>query len=102
MGGTGGRCGEGPAMVYRVFVSSTREDLAEHRKAVKDALTKIGVFSLGMEDFGARDAEPVAGCLDLVGEADLFVGVYGWRYGHVPPGGDRSITAEELEEARRL
>jgi hypothetical protein len=89
-------------MVYQVFVSSTERDLRRHREAVKTALVKTGYLPVGMEEFGARDAAPVAGCLDLVGEADLFVGIYAWRYGYVPPGAERSITAEELEEARRL
>ncbi len=89
-------------MVYKVFVSSTRIDLPRHREAVRDALLKTGYFPVEMEDFGARDAEPVTACLGLVGESDLFVGVYAWRYGFMPPGAERSITAEELEQARRL
>ncbi|HXO39882.1 MAG TPA: DUF4062 domain-containing protein [Thermoanaerobaculia bacterium] len=89
-------------MAYKVFVSSTRIDLPRHREAVKNALLKTGYFPVEMEDFGARDAEPVTACLGLVGESDLFVGVYAWRYGFMPPGAARSITAEELEQARRL
>lgn len=89
-------------MVQKVFISSTKKDLLRHRDALKQALIKSGHFPVEMDDFGARDVDPVTGCLRLVAESQLFVGVYAWRYGYVPPGAARSITAEELEQARRL
>jgi hypothetical protein len=89
-------------MVHKVFVSSTKIDLPRHRTAVKEALIKCGYFPVEMDDFGARDVDPVTGCLRLVAESQLFLGIYAWRYGYVPPGATRSITAEELEQARRL
>jgi uncharacterized protein DUF4062/NACHT domain-containing protein len=89
-------------MVQKVFISSTKVDLPRHRDAVKEALIKNGYFPVEMDDFGARDVDPVTGCLRLVAESQLFLGIYAWRYGYVPPGRERSITAEELEQARRL
>jgi len=89
-------------MIQKVFISSTKVDLPRHRDAVKEALIKNGYFPVEMDDFGARDVDPVTGCLRLVAESQLFLGIYAWRYGYVPPGLDRSITAEELEQARRL
>jgi len=90
-------------MSYKgVFVSSTRLDLKLHREAVSSWLRKNGYFPVAMEDFGALDEEPVTACLRKVAEAELFVGVYAWRYGYIPPGAVRSITAEELAQARFL
>jgi eukaryotic-like serine/threonine-protein kinase len=89
-------------MVQKVFISSTKVDLPRHRAEVKEALIKNGYFPVEMDDFGARDVDPVTGCLRLVAESQLFLGIYAWRYGYVPPGRERSITAEELEQARRL
>ena len=83
-------------MVQRVFISSTKVDLPRHRDAVKEALIKNGYFPIEMDDFGARDVDPVTGCLRLVAESQLFLGIYAWRYGYVPPGRERSITAECL------
>ncbi|HEX7182095.1 MAG TPA: DUF4062 domain-containing protein [Thermoanaerobaculia bacterium] len=85
----------------RVFVSSTRADLARHREAVAKALLQGGFHPIAMEDFMARPEEPVEACLREVAEADLFVGIYAWRYGFVPDGHTVSITEEELREARR-
>jgi hypothetical protein len=92
----------GNEMDRKAFISSTKIDLARHREAVRDALLKNDYFPVEMEDFGARDVDPVTGCLRLVGESLLFIGIYAWRYGYVPPGATRSITAEEFEQARRL
>jgi hypothetical protein len=89
-------------MIRTAFISSTKIDLVRHREAVRDALLKNDYFPVEMEDFGARDVDPVTGCLRLVGESQVFIGIYAWRYGYVPPGAERSITAEELEQARRL
>jgi eukaryotic-like serine/threonine-protein kinase len=88
--------------MVKVFISSTKKDLSRHREAVTKALRKNDYFPVEMEDFGARDVDPVTGCLRLVAESRLFIGIYAWRYGYVPPGAARSITAEELEQARRL
>jgi len=89
-------------MLRTAFISSTKIDLVRHREAVRDALLKNAYHPVEMEDFGARDVDPVTGCLRLVGESQVFIGIYAWRYGYVPPGAERSITAEELEQARRL
>ena len=84
----------------RAFLSSTFEDLAEHRRAVYDALERLGVDVSRMEAFGARPEEPRATCLGEIDRSDIFVGIYAHRYGSVAPGGVMSITAEEFLHAR--
>lgn len=85
-----------------VFLSSTYSDLAEHRKAVKEGLDRIGERVLRMESFGARPDEPTRACFTEVEESDLFIGVYAHRYGFVPPDAHASITELEYERAVEL
>lgn len=89
-------------MPFTVFISSTSRDLQDHRTAVERRLLDAGLHPIGMEHFSARAQEPLAACLDEVRDADLFVGVYGWRYGFVPGGQGQSITELEFWEAQRL
>src|SRR5258708_22883405 len=89
-------------MVQKVFISSTKKDLLRHRDALKQALIKSGHFPMEMDDFGARDVDPVTGCLRLVAESQLFFAVYAWRDGYVPPVAARSTTSDEhLQGPRR-
>jgi len=85
-----------------VFLSSTYVDLAEHRRAVKEGLDRIGERVLRMETFGARPDEPTQACLGEVEESDLFVGMYAHRYGFVPQDAHASITELEYERAVEL
>ncbi|MBK8090411.1 MAG: DUF4062 domain-containing protein [Verrucomicrobiaceae bacterium] len=81
------------------MISSTAIDLPLHRKAVKDACIDAGVFPIGMESLPAQDQTGVKVSLDMVDKADLYIGIYAWRYGWVPAGGDKSITEMELDHA---
>lgn len=85
-----------------VFMSSTSTDLKQHRAAVNEALRKSGYHAVDMADFGARSEGATSACLDEVADSDIFVGIYAWRYGFVPPGSSVSITEQEFDEARRL
>jgi hypothetical protein len=85
-----------------VFLSSTSVDLAEHRRAVKDGLDRIGERVLRMETFGARPDEPARASLSEVRECDLFVGIYAHRYGFVPSDAHASVTELEYERAVEL
>src|SRR5262249_38517943 len=89
-------------LMTRVYLSSTFRDLVDCRAAVRDALRRQGVDGVSMEDYVAEDARPLDKCLADVGRCDLYIGVFAWRYGFVPPGEPRSITELEYREARRL
>jgi hypothetical protein len=84
-----------------VFLSSTKRDLVEHRAAVVRALLDNGFHPIDMDNFMARDEEPLEACLQEVNSADVFVGIYAWRYGFIPEGSRISITEQELLEAER-
>jgi len=76
----------GTADVKRVMISSTALDLPEHRNQVRDACLRQGMFPLMMEHLPASDAEAIAESLRMVNEADLYLGIFAYRYGYVPKG----------------
>jgi hypothetical protein len=86
----------------KVFLSSTYRDLVAHRKAVTDALERLGQQAGRMEVFGARPDEPMQASLTEVDDCDVFVGVYAHRYGFIPAGSAVSITEAEFDCAARL
>jgi hypothetical protein len=88
----------------KVYLSSTYQDLAEHRAAVDRTLRRMGHDVIGMEQYVAEGSKPVDRCKADVGAADVYVIIVAWRYGHVPgstasPPDSRSITQIELDEA---
>jgi Domain of unknown function (DUF4062) len=86
-----------------IYLSSTYEDLKEHRRVVFDALRKSGYQAIAMEDYVATDQRPVDKCLKDVAEADIYVGIFAFRYGYVPPAehnNPNSLSITELEFRR--
>ncbi len=68
----------------RIFVSSTFEDLREHRGAAIRVLRQLGHEVLAMEDLVAASAAPLIKVLEMVDRSDAYVGIFAWRYGYVP------------------
>ena len=90
----------------KIYLSSTYQDLAEHRAAVDQTLRQMGHDVIGMEQYVAEGAKPLARCLDDVALADLYVVIVGWRYGYAPkdqpPPGGLSITELEYRHAMKV
>ena len=84
---------------FTAMISSTALDLPEHRAAVKEACIAARIFPIGMEHLPARDASGVAVSLEMVDQADIYLGIYAWRYGWVPDGKDISVTEMEFDRA---
>jgi hypothetical protein len=82
-----------------VMISSTARDLPEHRKQVEDACLRQGMFPKMMEHLPANDDEAIRASLKMVDEADIYVGVFAHRYGHIPKGHPISITEMEYNRA---
>src|SRR5262249_19334063 len=94
--------GEGAGAVARIYVSSTFRDLKEHRHEVSLALHRLGHQDVAMEYYVAEDRRPLDRCLADVTSCDVYIGIFAWRYGHVPHGGNpeqRSITELEYRRA---
>jgi len=87
----------------KVYISSTYKDLIEYRKAAYEALRKIRYNVVCMEDYVARDDRALAACEADVAACDIYVGIFAWRYGHIPNDDDnkalRSITELEYRKA---
>lgn len=88
----------------RVYLSSTFEDLREYRLAVLAKLEQAGLAVAAMESYTAADERPLDKCLADVASADIYVGVFAWRYGYEPPPSHgnpegRSITELEYRQA---
>src|SRR6266576_4622898 len=89
----------GSTDVKKVMISSTALDLPEHRDLVKDACLRQGMFPVMMEHLPAADADAIAESLRMVNEADIYLGIFAFRYGFVPEGYDVSITEMEYNRA---
>jgi predicted ATPase len=81
----------------RVFVSSTLEELAEERGAVRAAIEQLRLAPVMFES-GARAHPPQALYRAYLEQSDIFVGIYWQRYGWVGPG----MTISGLEDELRL
>jgi len=84
----------------RIFISSTYEDLADHRTTLEGSLSISAIDYNAMEHFGSTPRPAIQTCLDAVAASDAFVGVLGVRYGGCPPGGKRSYTEREYRLAK--
>lgn len=89
----------------KVYISSTYQDLVEHRAAVDRTLRRMGHDVIGMEQYVAEGGKPVERCKADVRAADIYVIIVAWRYGYQPnltasPPDTRSITQIELDEAK--
>ncbi len=88
-----------------VFISSTAQDLREHRHAAAEAARQAGFAVEMMEHFEAQtQSTPYVGCIAKVREGDVLVVLvahrYGWVPGDQPDKGTKSITWLECEEMR--
>ena len=89
----------GTTDMKKVMISSTALDLPDHRSQVRDACLRQGMFPLMMEYLPARDADAIAESLHMVNEADIYLGIFAYRYGYIPKGHDISITEMEYKRA---
>ncbi|HEV7645450.1 MAG TPA: DUF4062 domain-containing protein [Pyrinomonadaceae bacterium] len=89
--------------VLKVMISSTIVDLPKHREQVKDACLRQGMFPVMMEHLLAGDAEAITTALKMVDEADVYVGVFAYRYGYIPKENNpKQISVTEMEYDRAV
>ncbi len=87
------------ADIKRVMISSTSLDLPLHRAQAQDACLRAGVYPAMMEHLSAVDSTAKAESLRLVNEADVYIGIFAYRYGYIPDGESISITQMEFDRA---
>jgi len=86
-----------------VMISSTARDLPEHRDEVRVACERAGYAPHDMmEHLTALNADAIAASLGMVEKAEVYLGIFAYRYGYVPEGHDVSITEMEYDRAVQL
>jgi hypothetical protein len=85
-----------------IFISSTFEDLKNHRRNIWDLLGAYDVNIRGMEKFGARKEAPLATCLSEVEQCDVFLAIIAFRLGSIDDASGKSFTQREYERALEL
>jgi predicted ATPase len=83
-----------PDQRLRVFVSSTLQELAAERQAVRDAVTRLRLAPV-MFELGARPHPPQQLYRSYLAQSQVFVGVYWQSYGWVAPGEQVSGLEDE-------
>src|ERR1051326_8534303 len=86
-----------------VVISSTVLDLPDHRPEVMNACLRQDMLPLMMEHLPANDDEAISASLKLVNEADIYLGVFAFRYGYVPKKKNpKLISITEMEYNRAV
>jgi predicted ATPase len=78
----------------RVFVSSTLEELAPERLAARAAIKRLRLTPV-MFELGARPHPPRQLYRSYLAQSDVFIGIYGEKYGWVAPDSDISGLEDE-------
>jgi hypothetical protein len=88
-----------PSNPIQTFVSSTYEDLKDHRAHVIKALRKSGIFVDPMEDWTAESDEPKVFSQDRVKGCHFCVLLVAFRRGYIPENETLSVTQLEYQAA---
>ncbi len=86
-----------PDQRVRVFISSTIQELADERKAVTDAVSKLRLIPVLFE-LGARPHPPRDLYRAYLDQSHVFIGIYWNNYGWIAPG----MQISGLEDEYRL
>jgi predicted ATPase len=83
-----------PDQRVRVFVSSTLQELAAERRAVRDAVSSLRLVPV-LFDMGAQPYPPRPVYRAYLAQSQVFVGIYWQSYGLVAPGEEVSGLEDE-------
>jgi predicted ATPase len=83
-----------PDQRLRVFVSSTLQEVADERRAAKEAIQRIRLTPV-MFEMGARPHPPRDLYRAYLAQSDVFIGIYWQRYGWIAP--DETVSGLEDE-----
>ena len=87
-----------------IYISSTYSDLKDVRKAVFDRLQKMQYHVIAMEYYVATDQRPLDKCLADIDKCNIYIGIFAWRYGYIPPAEynpeEKSVTELEFRHAK--
>ena len=89
-------------MSRRIFISSVMRDFGPQRAAAREAVITLRQTPVMAEDFGAKPISSQTACHEGVRTSEIYVGIFGTRYGYVAPKSGLAATEEEFNEARKL
>jgi hypothetical protein len=87
------------AKKYQIFISSTFDDLKEHRDAVVKAVLQLGHLPVGMEMFNAGDQTQWETIKSYIDSSDYYLVILAHRYGSKDPDSSLSYTEKEYDYA---
>lgn len=90
-----------------VMLSSTSKDLPDHREQATNGILRLrhlGMYPVVMEALGVRMGDAIAESLHMVDESEIYIGIFGHRYGYIPddPRNPDRISITEMEYRRAL
>ncbi|MEY8484981.1 DUF4062 domain-containing protein [Lachnospiraceae bacterium 48-21] len=88
--------------IYKVFVSSTYNDLKDARWKVNQALLESDCIPAGMELFHAADKDQWTLIKNVISSCDFYIVIIADRYGSVHPETKISYTQMEYEYAYKI
>ncbi len=87
-------------MPLKIFVSSVSNDFEAERRALESGIRKLGELYDGMEYYGSDPRSAAAFDHGAVGGSDLYVGLFGDRFGSIDATSQKSFTELEYDAAR--
>jgi hypothetical protein len=90
----------GMTETLQIFISGTQDDLQPERQAVAETIRALGHTPLMAETYGAQPMPSYDAIREMIARADIYLGVYGARYGWKMESGV-SVTEFEFTEFRR-
>lgn len=84
----------------RVFVSSLISDMRDERAAARDAIIEVGAQPVMFEELGGQDVSADRAYLQGVRTSEIYLGLWGPRYGIRMPDGYSATHAEFIEAER--
>jgi hypothetical protein len=88
--------------MLNVFVSSTYEDLKEHRRQVRALIEALGLNDIAMEKWPASPRPPCREVEEALRASNIYLGIIGWRRGSLIPDLQKSYVRFEYELARSI
>ncbi|MCI0712964.1 MAG: DUF4062 domain-containing protein [Chloroflexi bacterium] len=83
----------------RAFISSTSKDLEDYRRVAIDICSALDIHPEAMEHWSSKPVGAVEGSQQEVDGTDLYIGIFGFRYGHIADGETKSVTELEFDFA---
>lgn len=86
--------------IYRIFVSSTKQDLEKEREKVNQTILRKKHHVLCMETFNSANCPPWELCKETIDQADYFVLILSQKYGSINPNTGNSYCEDEFYYAK--